>query len=621
MNVLATFFGPILGWEMTTLVRRSRYIWLRTLFGSILFFILWSKYAENSSYRGNRTQIQILSDFANAFFLSFTFVQLLAILLLTPAYVATSVAIEKQRKTIEYLFATDLRNREIVLGKWLARTMNVFMLLLVGVPILFIASLLGGIDLNRLTILVVMTASCTASTAALAMFISVHSNEVRRALGNTYSALILLLASPLLYFAFVSIADGVAMHTFNYRGFGEDCHQFIARTGIEYVVQSWHPFIFYFQMFESPWSKPDIGMMFRQAFTMLATHGAITVLLLSLSVLQLRRAWLRSVDGPKKKRRLTMPKNISPFASRRMRALGDRPMLWKEWFFGEQRRVGCASRIILIVGVIAFYFPILQMMFESIFVSRYNRTWQPEGINYYLRATGAILLALAYGKTAIRAASSIGVERDRDCWISLISTPLTASEMVIGKFVGSMKPFFFILAIMFPMWLLATAMGALSILAIPTMLIVFSTYAVFVAGLGVYQSIRRATTGKAIGFTMAICIFLSGLGHMLLSVVLMPLVYFGVRDETVATLYFSSIPWLPIVFSMFRNEDLRSFDNRFFASAIPSAIFWLVVYGSIGALLVRSAIRHFHQTTGRMEDNVAGSTPFAMPPALPVVEA
>ena len=46
------------------------------------------------------------------------------ILLLTPAYTAGAVAEEKERRTLEFILATDLRNREIILGKVLSRLLN-----------------------------------------------------------------------------------------------------------------------------------------------------------------------------------------------------------------------------------------------------------------------------------------------------------------------------------------------------------------------------------------------------------------------------------------------------------------------------------------------------------------
>ena len=55
---------------------------------------------------------------------------------MTPAVAAGGIASERQRRTIEYLFATDLSNGEIVLDKLCARLLTVGKLLLATLPVL-----------------------------------------------------------------------------------------------------------------------------------------------------------------------------------------------------------------------------------------------------------------------------------------------------------------------------------------------------------------------------------------------------------------------------------------------------------------------------------------------------
>ncbi len=50
--------------------------------------------------------------------------QLMIILILVPAYLAPAIAQERERKTLDYLLVSELSDREIVLGKWGARTIN-----------------------------------------------------------------------------------------------------------------------------------------------------------------------------------------------------------------------------------------------------------------------------------------------------------------------------------------------------------------------------------------------------------------------------------------------------------------------------------------------------------------
>lgn len=599
VNPLATWLGPILGWEMTTLVRRARYFGMRVAFTLIVFFVLWSSYAElNFAYR-NQSQITALAQFATRFFHSFSFVELLAVLLLTPAYVATSIAVEKQRRTIDYLFATDLRNREIVLGKWAARSANVLMLLLAGLPIMSIAQLLGGIDPERQFALVLMCASATASTAALAIYVSVHSNDVRRALGNAYALLALLLATPLFYLAGIAILDEVERALGSTPRIAPAIQRLVEVSGLKYLNESAHPFVYYYSAIEGSWFNRPMSSsdLLNRTVTFAISHAGLSVVFLALATLQLRSAWLKAT-GEAKKGRSAALKNWRPFVSRKEKPVGNAPMLWKEWHFGEQRRGGCAGKVLSAIAVIALYFPILQFTFEQLFSGGSSRTWSAEAINYYLRFMGTAVLGLSLGKVAIRAASSIGVERDRDCWVSLLATRLVANEIVAGKAVGALKPTAWTLLLMTPMFLFASVTGALSPLAVPCVYVVSTIFAGFVASLGIYQSLKRATTGKAIGWTLTICILLAGIGHSLFGIVLMPLFFFGVRSEAIGMFYYASIPWVAFFMSMFGHARA---DESLIRMA-PYVLCWLGIYAVAAVALFHRSVERFAHSSGRTED-------------------
>ena len=71
--------------------------------------------------------------------------QLLAVLLIGPALAAGTIAQERERRTMEYLYATPLSNLEIIIGKLGGRVLQILYLVLSGVPVLALAMLLGGI--------------------------------------------------------------------------------------------------------------------------------------------------------------------------------------------------------------------------------------------------------------------------------------------------------------------------------------------------------------------------------------------------------------------------------------------------------------------------------------------
>ena len=135
--------GPILAVELITTSRRTRYFVLRVLYAAACS-CLWATYAENLA-RHRAVDINSIAQFTSAFFATFAAMQLLAVLLIGPALAAGTIAQERERRTMEYLYASPLSNLEIVIGKFGGRVLQILCFVLSGVPVLALAMLLGGI--------------------------------------------------------------------------------------------------------------------------------------------------------------------------------------------------------------------------------------------------------------------------------------------------------------------------------------------------------------------------------------------------------------------------------------------------------------------------------------------
>ena len=113
-------------------------------------------------------------------------VQFLVIVFLTPGITASAVAEEKDRKTLEYLLATDLHNHEIILGKLVSRLAYMGLVLLTGLPVLSLLQLLGGVDPSLLLAGFAATGLTMLSLAALSILNSVYATKPRTAIALTY---------------------------------------------------------------------------------------------------------------------------------------------------------------------------------------------------------------------------------------------------------------------------------------------------------------------------------------------------------------------------------------------------------------------------------------------------
>src|SRR6516162_3826255 len=192
-------FGPVLFYDMVTSARRARYFALRGSYAGLLLLFLFITFV--STYTGGMTPEQQAGRLAQNYFETFMLIQIITVMLLTPAYVAGSVADEKVKRTLEFLLATDLRNREIVLSKLLSRLANLTLFVLTGLPILSLIMFLGGVDPN----LVMAGFAATALTmGGLSILNSVSFKRPRDSVTMTYMALVAYLALSFLLQAYLA---------------------------------------------------------------------------------------------------------------------------------------------------------------------------------------------------------------------------------------------------------------------------------------------------------------------------------------------------------------------------------------------------------------------------------
>ena len=123
--------------------------------------------------------------------------QAIVILLLTPAFVAGTIAEDRQRKVLSYLLASPLSGAEIVLGKLAARLVNLVVLVAVGLPVVSIALFLGGIDPADVWLWYGSSFSTLYLLAGVSIFVSTFSPRPRDAILRTYLIELAWLLLPL----------------------------------------------------------------------------------------------------------------------------------------------------------------------------------------------------------------------------------------------------------------------------------------------------------------------------------------------------------------------------------------------------------------------------------------
>jgi hypothetical protein len=111
---------------------------------------------------------------------------------------ADCVSEEKREGTLGFLFLTDLRGYDVILGKLAAISIKAFQSLFAFLPILAVALILGGVTMGEFWRTALVLVSTLFFSLCLGMLVSSMSRELHRALGATLLVLTLMIVAPYL---------------------------------------------------------------------------------------------------------------------------------------------------------------------------------------------------------------------------------------------------------------------------------------------------------------------------------------------------------------------------------------------------------------------------------------
>jgi ABC-type transport system involved in multi-copper enzyme maturation permease subunit len=297
-----------LSWELLRVSRRIGALAIgRFVFGSALLGVMWVLWSANYSQveviTGDVNEIaKELQRFAETFSLTFFMVQLILVLLLTPILVAGSVFEERDTRSGEVLLTTDLTRREIFYGKFLARVVQVMMVVAAGMPILALTLLWGGVAIQFILLGYLATFLCILSSGAIAVSVAGSSETLRDAVLKSY--------------AYIFVFD--------------------------VVIFPASPFLMI------PWAQGDHGFGLCCGAIVLPVQIIITIVSLSHGLRWLRLAMLRQ-------RRQVTTELAEEMARRKPPVAEENPLVWKERHVsGESEALTTTivtSSLVIVIGV------------------------------------------------------------------------------------------------------------------------------------------------------------------------------------------------------------------------------------------------------------------------------
>jgi ABC-type transport system involved in multi-copper enzyme maturation permease subunit len=587
--------GPVFRAELIRTARRKRYYVLRVLYGLVLLLLLSQRYSQIFEYellQQRRIMLAAMAAFGLRSFIAFTIVQIAAILVLVPPLVAGVIADEKQRNTLHYLMASRLSSGEIVCDKLLARLLHLAAFVAIGLPVICMLSFFGGVPPEYVVAAYSLTAATTWLTAALAILVSTLARRVRQAVLIAYLIEVAWLIGPLLVSLLMVYLD----------------HLLGTRLG-----PSWNPFFILVMgaspiglllLLQEPELQRIVGPLSPATFaTLIGIYTALGLGFLLLAIIRLRPTYHRQQAKP---RRLDWfgPKVRRPRFLNRPPCGAD-AMLWKERWFGRTDVVTklfvLPATILLTVGLVLFsgLDETAGQALRSLWVHGWHATvYGQPAFHDALRRVSVYYIALWGLAVAGSASSCVSSEREGDTWMSLISTPLSGREILMGKLLGAIwnqRGFAGMLGLL---WLVGLVTGALHPLGLLTGIAVLGLFTWFVAALGTYYSLRMRTTSQALTATIATLLLLN-VGYLF---PLLPLL------EDYPTLMVGVTP-LVASYSLFSALDMRNFLDRILVAPHPlqfkearfvaMALGCLAFYALAALLLTFRTIGRFDRLVGR----------------------
>lgn len=442
----------------------------RVALGGLLLAAMWALYTASFSgeatFTGSGTDIgKRLNRFAESFAITFFIVQATAVLLLTPVFVAGAIFEERETRSGEVLLTTELTRREVYVGKLGARMIQVMLVVLAGMPILFLTQLWGGVSLAMICVNYAAACFTVIGAGVVTAAVSAYAESMRAAILRSYLLLfmidvVLLPASPYLVIVLSAAHWGAGL------AIGLILFVPLQATIIlcGYVSgQRWLRMAMLRQRRhiaadEGP--PPLPGSEMGRATTLtdrhdpllwkeMGTYRPLTMREIGRGLIQLPGS--RSIDD--RIDRLGVPR----------------------WLFTSRETMAFICRLLL--GLVIFLC-LLAMMLEQI-----SPSW-------VARIGGGVALGWMMIAIGLSSASGVSRERQKQTLIDLLMLPGPRRDLLKAKAIASLHRGKWPLWVAIGLILVAMVFGGASPLAVPALVVSLGCYAVFAVGLGTYISTR-----------------------------------------------------------------------------------------------------------------------------------
>ena len=488
--------GPLAAWELLRLGRGGALPKARVALALTMLVGLGLAY-RSAVFRG-RDDISIarVSLVAENYLVAYLAVQILAVVVLTPAVAAGAISDEKERGRLDFLRSSMLTPREIVLGKYLGRVLHLLGILATGLPILALATLFGGVDLRLLAAGTLVTVTTVCALAAYSLSLAVKRATLRDVMVTVYFNLTAVTVAGLCC-GWVPIFSGLS--------------------------PLWAMLWLWRAGGDNPIATPLFAL---HLIGVVLTHAVSTLLWLRAAVRDLEAMSgapplvaevpvPASPDGLPQYPYKPRPHDLAPpYPPPQERAFvpmlrdDDDPFAWRECRFAPRYAgLGPASASCLALVLAAGVFGVAMLVFAVVFqaVSRVNGQHVSD-LGTPARQLAQVVTAPAtfvlMALLAVRAASSVAAERERDTLTALLVLPVERRTILWAKWSAPLRWSRYAVAAVVAVEACVQLVGGLTEFAGLAVVAQVVTALLLANTLGLWLSVACRTTTRAVAWTL-----------------------------------------------------------------------------------------------------------------------
>ncbi|MEO2032024.1 MAG: ABC transporter permease [Planctomycetaceae bacterium] len=394
--------GPIFAREALTAPRRLRHYLLRSGYVAFLLVLLYTIRQATIGFQ----DVQFSGDiagFSQLVFQIFALLQLTLATFFATLFTAANVAQEKDRRTLILLLMTDMRNRELALGKLFASLLIVGVLLATSLPVFGMLRLLGGVTWMQIVWAELIIAAAALAAGSWGCLVAFWRQQTFQTLAISVLGVVMALAA----------VEG----TITIVGPESPLTRWLTHASpVRALLQILNP------LGDSQLAVEQNPALISVAFLLSLTAGFTLLTIARMRVWNPSQALRQSASEEESE-----PATASATSRVRHRAVWNNPVLWKEVVTRGYGRRMIWIKTAYVVLALLIGLGVGSGTSDRLVLGMVS----PAGFGFLGTAIISLLLINA------QAVTSITTERDMNTLDILLATDLNAREFMLGKIVGA----------------------------------------------------------------------------------------------------------------------------------------------------------------------------------------